>query len=773
MDLSNFFLSIASKFLRLQKLPDRWEAIKHLGKSNSLDIPTELIGLNLDLLSRSFYNINAIQPNLDWVWPYWVEKQYDAQSTSFLPASYLSINLTHRNWVAFSSPESNFEAIVDPRGLLTPLLDSWSVDFWIKTGDYVILPSKLTYMEQYLVNHAPIIKNMFYKKNVKATSQFLMHYDEKNNYIVGDYYIDDYHTHNKSLSFYIAIRPYNPESIIPIFSIEYNEKKNAFKINNKDWLFLKNKPDRVFCSNQENGDSHKFINSKDQCFKIKDKSGLCSAIAEFKIKKEEAFNTQIIIPQTQGKEKTIKKIFNTKFSDLENSIIKIWNQKKSLSLKIQTPDSNINNAFESSKNNLLVLLDEKELPPGPFTYHKMWFRDASYSITALLKLGFHNDVKRLLTYYFSHQEPSGYFLSQNGEWDSNGQVLWTISQYYKFSQDKKFILHHMAALKKACLWIFQQTNKTKKDIKTLHYGLLPPGFSAEHFGPSNYYYWDDFWAYAGIRDFIEIAESLGENITNLKSKNQEFLKNIKNSIKRVQTKIKEKYIPSSPYRRKDSSIIGSLVAIYPLQILDPNSEEVRNTLKIIKKKYMKQGGFFHRLMHSGLNVYLTAHVAESFLMQKAFQTIPIFQWILKNATSTFTYPEAIHPETEGGCMGDGHHGWATSELIHLTRNFLFYEKESTLIFFPMMPSHWLDIDNKLIVDKAYSAYGQFNFSLKTTSEHVIFKFKMEKPTQPPKKLEINFPVIFDSAKINNTVIAEKKKTLTLPYKEELEIYFKI
>ena len=39
MDLSNLFIKFLSKQLKLKNLPERWDAIKNLGKSKNLDIP--------------------------------------------------------------------------------------------------------------------------------------------------------------------------------------------------------------------------------------------------------------------------------------------------------------------------------------------------------------------------------------------------------------------------------------------------------------------------------------------------------------------------------------------------------------------------------------------------------------------------------------------------------------------------------------------------------------------------------------------------------------
>ena len=41
-------------------------------------------------------------------------------------------------------------------------------------------------------------------------------------------------------------------------------------------------------------------------------------------------------------------------------------------------------------------------------------------------------------------------------------------------------------------WIIGK--RLPEDGRTPHAGLLPAGFSAEHLGPNDHYYWDNFWS---------------------------------------------------------------------------------------------------------------------------------------------------------------------------------------------------------------------------------------------------------------------------------------
>ena len=95
--------------------------------------PIELLRAGVVFHARGLMNTRAIQHNLDWIWPYWVERQFEPKDCSFIPRAFsiTHVNLTHRNWTAVGLPDYEEMPIVDPRGLVTPFMDSWSLDGWI------------------------------------------------------------------------------------------------------------------------------------------------------------------------------------------------------------------------------------------------------------------------------------------------------------------------------------------------------------------------------------------------------------------------------------------------------------------------------------------------------------------------------------------------------------------------------------------------------------------------------------------------------------------
>ena len=120
--------------------------LRSFAQPSEVGEPLELLRAGIVFHARGLVNAKTIQHNLDWVWPFWVERQFNPEDPSFIPRafSFSHINLTHRNWTAVGLPDIAAYPIVDPRGLVTPLHDGWSLDFWIVTDSgKVLLPSKL------------------------------------------------------------------------------------------------------------------------------------------------------------------------------------------------------------------------------------------------------------------------------------------------------------------------------------------------------------------------------------------------------------------------------------------------------------------------------------------------------------------------------------------------------------------------------------------------------------------------------------------------------
>ena len=244
MGIGSFFLHKLAEHYGLKNALKRIEASFNLGESSKIPMPKEIAAVSIDFASRGLLNMFAIQINLEWVFPYWVERQYDEASGSYVPGTVLSTNLTHRNWTAIGALDSEREPIVDPTGLLTPWYDSWSTDFWVKKNDYLIVPSRNDEVYQYLVKQLPIVVSQFVKKDLRLRTKAFVYKHEGEAIISHSISIENLESRDVEISLFVNIRPYNPEGISIINHIQYVSRNNLFLVDGKEALAANPHKDR-------------------------------------------------------------------------------------------------------------------------------------------------------------------------------------------------------------------------------------------------------------------------------------------------------------------------------------------------------------------------------------------------------------------------------------------------------------------------------------------------------------------------------------------------
>jgi len=175
-------------------------------------------------------------------------------------------------------------------------------------------------------------------------------------------------------------------------------------------------------------------------------------------------------------------------------------------------------------------------------------------------------------------------------------------------------------------------------------------------------------------------------------------------------------MPASPYRRLDAGAVGSLAAGYPLQLFEADDPRLTGTVEYLIDKCFYRGAFFQDMIHSGVNAYLTLHVAQVLLRAGDPRYLALMDTVAGLATSTGQWPEAIHPRTGGGCMGDGHHVWASAEWVLMLRNCFVREEGERLILGAGIPSRWLSQDQPVTFGPAATAFGSIAISVRRRAE---------------------------------------------------------
>ncbi|MFN2354264.1 MAG: hypothetical protein ABR512_07050 [Desulfopila sp.] len=710
--------------------------IRQFSQPSEVQEPIELVRAGIAFHTRGLINTKAIQHNLDWIWPYWVERQFNPHDNSFVPRafSFSHVNLTHRNWTAVGHPDLPCYPIVDPRGLITPLYDGWSIDIWLvaDNGDK-LLPSRLEAVEQtWLLSPNLAVKTTCRYKNMEIHST--VHLEIDNNRPVLQIDVSASCPGGGTLIF--ALRPYNPEGIQFIETVAPTYARPGWLVNNSTAVQFSRKPDEMHFSNYQTGDVLHRLDHAVNAHSTSCNVGMATAAALFVLADGKEHTAQATVPLDQDVPRhqltAAKTIAFTPSGEA-------WHDITAQTAAVQIPDQRYQFLYDAAMKTM-ILLSADDIVPGPYTYRRFWFRDACLMLNALLAAGLTDRAFNILNTFPARQKMTGYFQSQEGEWDSNGQVLWIMDQYQRIT-GHSFDQTWMNAVVKGADWIIRKRIREKKTSP--HSGLLPPGFSAEHLGPNDYYYWDDFWALAGLRSAARLTGLFGSGESRQKyaAEARDMEQAIFTSIKSIAPHNGWSTIPASPYRRMDAGAIGSMVADYPLQLTPQGDERIKHTAEFLMNNCFHKGAFFQDMIHSGTNIYLTLDIAQTLLRNKDSRYRQLIQNVADLASPTGQWPEAIHPLTHGGCMGDGQHGWAAAEWLMMIRNLFIREEGDTLIVGSGILPQWLATGEPLHFGPTRSIFGTLSLDITSTAEAVVLNLQYDQgnATTQPTSIIVDVP----------------------------------
>jgi len=689
--------------------------------------PIELLRAGVVLHARGLINSRIIQHNLDWLWPYWVERQFDPHDDAFIPRAFsiTHINLTHRNWTAVGVPDCEELPIVDPRGLLTPFWDGWSLDCWIVTDDHrQLLPSRLKAVSQHLdYDQGLAVQTDMARDDLILRSRAQVQMQSG----MPQCLLEIRAEAGTAAWLVLALRPYNPEGISFVHDLVLAKDHRGWTVNGEQEVIFSDPAERHQISTYGAGDVLLHLHDRQEEEKGECDVGMLTGAALFRI--EPGVPRMVAVSVALDHVRGMRPIPAVS-----------WQESLQGHCALRIADQRLQFLYEAALRTL-ILHSPDEVYPGPYTYKRFWFRDAAFIIHGLLCGNMFDRAERALHLFSRRQTRGGYFRSQEGEWDSNGEALWIYCRFCEMSGRPPHP-DWLEPIRRGGRWIVRKRTEEKQDSP--HAGLLPAGFSAEHLGPNDYYYWDDFWGVAGLAAAGRLMSMAGDHkaAAEFGEEADAFMQAIERSLGQVTLRLHQQVLPASPYRRLDAGAIGSLVTGYPLQLCNPRDPGLLNTVEFLLDNCMVQGGFFQDMIHSGINAYLTLHLAQVLLRAGDPRYLKLMEVAAGLASPTGQWPEAIHPRTLGGCMGDGQHSWAAAEWIVMMRNCFVREEGAGLILGAGVAPQWLADADSISFGPAPTSFGAVSVRLERRDEgpgnKVLVTWQAQWHAEPPP-IEVRLP----------------------------------
>jgi len=109
-----------------------------------------------------------------------------------------------------------------------------------------------------------------------------------------------------------------------------------------------------------------------------------------------------------------------------------WRRETARGAAFDVPDEEVRNAVHAARVLLLAARERRDVDwvplGGPFHYRDVWARDGARVAEALAVSGYTRESRELARGLLRFQSPLGTFVSQSGQLDGTGQVLWALEQ---------------------------------------------------------------------------------------------------------------------------------------------------------------------------------------------------------------------------------------------------------------------------------------------------------------------------------------------------------
>ncbi|MFH1367547.1 MAG: hypothetical protein ABII64_00335 [Elusimicrobiota bacterium] len=581
--------------------------------------------------------------------------------------------------------------------------------------------------------------------------------------------------------FFLAINPYQVfppwqggGGISLIKKIDY--AGGFIDIDGKYRVYPLTKPDKF--SAQAEKDSSPEGNAIDGIIKGKiterksasDESGFASAALEydFSLKPGESREIYIYLPlyykQSDFKEglsdTDIKKLYDDKLKET----VDYWESKVN-NVEINIPDKELVDSFKANIAYNLITKDGPGLQPGCRSYDKSWMRDGGIAAIAILEAGLTKEAKEFIEWFATFQQESGeippiidtkaedplWEEKQNNliEYDSQGEYIWAVMQYYLFTKDRAFLEKMFPSVEKAVKFLIELRSrrltdeyKNGPDEKRIFYGILPESTSHE-----GYYlkhsYWDDLWAIRGWQDAKMMAEILGKNDTAawIDKEYADFRKCLYDSMNLVIKLNKLEYIPGCAELADFDPTSAAAWVTYAGEMNNVPQAQLKSGFD---RYYAELQTRFGGKKDYRFTPYEFRSVPALLFMGQKDRMWDLINFMMKCrrplgwnhwaevVNSKYRYPDYF---------GDMPHTWVGAEFIHAVRCMFVYESDGSLVLGAGIDGKWLAGADGISVKNMPTHYGAIGYSAKKDGDTVTIKVAGAGAEIPPAGYVFKLPDI--------------------------------
>jgi hypothetical protein len=418
--------------------------------------------------------------------------------------------------------------------------------------------------------------------------------------------------------------------------------------------------------------------------------------------------------------------------------VSYWRDLLATGARVEIPCAKAAQALKAVHVQQFIDNDHGVLKGGEGFYDEFYIRDGAYQILQFEEAGFADAAKKAIELYLNAQRPDGRFETQKGQFDANGQALWTLWQYWKITGDRAFLKRAYPQMRRAVEWIQQARRSTPADSPFA--GVLPNAVA------DGEYLWDgkhhivgyDFWNLRGLLCTADAAEALGETAAanEFRRESNDYRRSIQAAWERTQLP----YFP--PSWEKAGTPWGNTETLWPTELLPLDDPRVTALGTHVRREFM--GGFIEGTIRwSGLpdviHPYMSSYTTMASLVRGEHeQFVQEFYWYLLHSTATHAFPEGIFYKKRTAWSDTIPHATGAANYAFMLRHALIHERGDELYLLKGVPDAWLEAEREIVVERAPTHFGELSLTVRGRADGVEVRFDPPRRVMP-KRVVLHLP----------------------------------
>jgi hypothetical protein len=419
-----------------------------------------------------------------------------------------------------------------------------------------------------------------------------------------------------------------------------------------------------------------------------------------------------------------------------------WSTLGRADILVPENDAWLRDSFKSQIAYILINRDGPAIQPGSRSYERSWARDGSMTSSALLELGYKDEVRAWIDWFADHIWDNGKVpcvVDKRGpdpvpEHDSHGQYIWAVANYYRFTKDRAFLEHHWPKVQKVVGYIqsLRAERRTPEyanadGLKRAKFGLVPESISHEGYSAKPMHsYWDCFFVQLGLKEATYLAQQMGDaaRAGEYEREALDFREKFMDSIARSRAIHKIDYIPGC-VELGDFDSTSTTIALFPC---DEGAHVDQEAFRATFERYWKfftdrrdRTGQFADKPYEAYTPYELRHINAFVRMGWRDRAHELLAYFRKDQR-----PQGWHhwaevvwndPKTPK-FVGDMPHTWCGSDFLNSVLAIFAYtelgeatDADDRLICFAGVSNAWIDSGERVGVERLRTPWGEVSLSM--------------------------------------------------------------